>query len=480
MLLSMNDTPPELLSIITRRPPIIKEQRLSFGQSGLSVSDVQAMLGVLNPDMPYDDWLRVGMALHAEGFCVALWDSWSAQGSKYQTGECQDKWRGFDGSGGVSMGTLVHMTQEANCHLPNTPAPFLRRPETSSNASTPIHLIPWSELDKLPPRTYLIKGLLDQGGMSVVFGPSNSGKSFFALDLSCHVALNWPWQEKKVRGGAVAYIAGEGGLGISERLEAFRMHHKLKEYAPFYVIPTSVCLGKEAPLFEQLLTGLKGISDLKLVVIDTLARAMGSGDENSSGDMGAFIQNCDTLRQATGAHVMVIHHSGKDQGRGARGHSSLKAAIDTEIEISQTAGIVQATITKQREGPTDHAIIFELVPYEVGRDEDNEAMWSCALAPSSKSNNKEILTGQAREAFQVLLNLILESGFDHVPKSGMGTQKCVRLQDFKVHFTKAGIAETDNPESVSKAFLRAKNSLKTKGYIAEWDGHVWLLDKPDK
>ena len=55
-----------------------------------------------------------------------------------------------------------------------------------------------------------------------------------------------------------------------------------------------------------------------LIVVDTLARSMGAGDENTAKDIAMFIRNCDLLRQSTGAHVMLIHHTGKDEGRGAR------------------------------------------------------------------------------------------------------------------------------------------------------------------
>ena len=57
-------------------------------------------------------------------------------------------------------------------------------------------------------------------------------------------------------------------------------------------------------------------SDPALVVIDTLARSMGAGDENTAKDAAMFVRNCDLIREATGAHVMVIHHTGKDEEEG--------------------------------------------------------------------------------------------------------------------------------------------------------------------
>ena len=54
--------------------------------------------------------------------------------------------------------------------------------------------------------------------------------------------------------------------------------------------------------------------------------------------MAQYIRNITTLRSGFNCHVLIIHHSGKDKNKGARGHTSLRAAVDTEIEINVTAG----------------------------------------------------------------------------------------------------------------------------------------------
>ena len=229
------------------------------------------------------------------------------------------------------------------------------KPDQSSPAHMPELSFPiyhWSELSKLRRRKYLIKGLLDQGGMSVIYGASNSGKTFIALDIACHIALGWAWQGRKTKRRAVVYIAAEGGLGIVERLNAFRIHKKLEGFADLYIIPSSLTLCGENDDLETLLSCLDAIPNIVLIFVDTVARALGGGNENSSEDMGAFIKNCDLIREHTKAHVSAVHHCGKDEGRGARGHSSLKAAIDTEIYVTQKEGVISAEVTKQRDGKT--------------------------------------------------------------------------------------------------------------------------------
>jgi hypothetical protein len=196
--------------------------------------------------------------------------------------------------------------------------------------------------------------------------------------------------------------------------------------------------------------------------------------------MGAFISHCDAIREVTGAHVLVVHHTGKDESRGPRGSSALKAATDTEIHVSQSHGIISAEITKQRDGKTGDVLAFTLQPYCVGTDEDGEPVWSCAMIQAEHENTRDVLSGQSQKAFQVLCNLVIEKGVDHVPKKGMRPQKVVRIDDFRTDFFKAGIAATDKTDSLDKAFHRAKEKLKDRGYIGEWDGYIWLTDKKDK
>lgn len=81
-------------------------------------AEAQRLLDRLAPARAddYNDWITVGMALStlgAEG--LSLWESWSSRSAKHHEGECERKWRSFDGSG-VTIGTLVHMAQQDSPH----------------------------------------------------------------------------------------------------------------------------------------------------------------------------------------------------------------------------------------------------------------------------------------------------------------------------------------------------------------------------
>ncbi len=229
----------------------------------------------------------------------------------------------------------------------------------------------------------LIQNLIDHRAMSVVYGDSNTGKTFFALDLGFHISLGRAWHDRKVDPGAVVYVAAEGGGSIRKRVVAFRKHHGLEtQRIPFALVPCSVDLlnprADTVPLIE-LITAVSRQCQRPVIfiVIDTLARAIGGGNENASEDMGAFVRNVDRIRESAKAHCMIVHHSGKDAAKGARGHSSLRAATDTEIEIAD----LTARANKQRDQELGKPIGFSLQPVLVGKDAYGMEVSSCVVLP---------------------------------------------------------------------------------------------------
>ena len=235
-----------------------------------------------------------------------------------------------------------------------------------------------------------IEGVLIEGGMSVVYGESNCGKTFFMTDLGVHVAMGKSWRGKEVELGGVIYCALEGSHGISNRIAAFRLHHGLGALElPFAVIPVGINLLDPDADTDRLIEAIKTAAGemtvkVRLVVIDTLSRALAGGNENAPDDMGALVTNADKIRQATGAHLAFVHHSGKDTAKGARGHSLLRAATDTEIEVARPDKDSPSTarVTKQRELEIDGEFSFKLEVVELGKNRRGKAVTSCAVVPT--------------------------------------------------------------------------------------------------
>jgi len=111
-----------------------------------------------------------------------------------------------------------------------------------------INLVPFDKIMLGSDRTYLVKNLIPRSGLVVIWGPPKSGKSFWTFDLVMHVALGWPYRDRRVQQGSVVYCAFEGQSGIKGRVEAFRQHRLAEEQSdpvPVYVVPAIMDLAKD-------------------------------------------------------------------------------------------------------------------------------------------------------------------------------------------------------------------------------------------
>jgi hypothetical protein len=316
------------------------------------------------------------------------------------------------------------------------------------------------------------------------YGASGCGKTFLALDLAAHVALGRNWRERKLNQGTVIYIAAEGGLGIEERLTAFRLHHEIDVTdVPLHVIAEPMDLCRSAGDVELLTERCQALSPVSLIVVDTLSRVMAGGNENGPDDMGRFVANCDRLRLSTGAHVLVIHHSGKDDTRGARGHSLLKAAADTEIAVEkdEISGMITAKVAKQRDHRVGDAFALRLLPVEIGRDENGEALTSCVVEPGvaglvrTEPKAKRIPKA-AQIALRALTEAVDEQGVippasNHIP----ARVKIVSVSVWRQQAYRRGISTSSEERARQQAFKRASEHLIGVNRVGIWDDQVWLV-----
>jgi hypothetical protein len=343
--------------------------------------------------------------------------------------------------------------------------------------------VAWSDLKQLPRRQYLIKGLLDCAGMSMVYGLSNCGKTFLALDLAAHIALGWAWQGRKTRQGIVVYIACEGGLGVPERLEAFRLRHKIQDDAPLHVIPAGIDLRTDNADTDVLIEEINDLGDVLLVVVDTLSRALAGGNENGPDHMGAFVRNCDRIREKTGAHIMSIHHPGKDATKGARGHNSLHCAIDTEMQVAndKNSGRISIEVKKQRDGRTGDKFYLALEAVEIGVDDDGEKISSCvAISANVPAHEKTKLTGAKNRAVDILNKCLIESGKKRRVGEGSSEVICVTSGEYRQALRQGNISKADKPDDINRTVRRTIDELNKAKITVCYDDYIWLPDKPDE
>jgi len=364
------------------------------------------------------------------------------------------------------------------------PVPFVpkaqeqARNQAQERAQTiAAQMVPLSQITADLSARYLVKGWIDQGALSVIYGESNVGKTFLALDLALHIAAGTAWHGARVSGGHVVYLAGEGGRSFDKRLKAVETANP-----ELFTCAEGRFLKYPAPLdlhgdldAGALITalGLLGITPA-LVIIDTLARAMGEGDENTAKDMGKFVQSVDEIRAATGAHVTVIHHSGKDASKGARGSGALRAAVDTEIELRRNGAAIVATATKQRDMICGAEFAYRLATVELGQDCDCGPVTSAIVEPcDTPPKAAKPVTGQALIALQAFGDALANHGETKHGGDFPSNRQCVSLEKWREACDRHHLTDGQDESAPRKAFARAWKALQTAGIVRVLDGFAW-------
>ena len=372
---------------------------------GLSVSQMEELLSVLDADMQREDWVKVGMALHHEcdgddsGFY--LWNDWSANGEKYPSEEgLRTQWDSFErrkGSGHrqVTMASVMRMAKEAGASP--TPRPTLAatvddlRVAMSAVAATPAlgMFTPEDYTGRFPitslavsimlePGGWLIKNVLPDAGLIVLFGASGSGKTFVAIDMAFAIARGVAWRGNRTKKGRVMIIAAEGGKGMSKRLKATCDYHNIDPNEVdigLLTVPPNFLLSEDV---TELAAAVAASGGADVIIVDTMAQVTPGANENSSEDVGLALANARALETATGATILMVDHSGKDASKGVRGWSGKRAAADAELEVLKYEnGTRELRITKMKDGDDGLKWGFRLEMVVVGTDADGDPITSC-------------------------------------------------------------------------------------------------------
>lgn len=350
---------------------------------GWSEDQMRRLLSAVPADVDYTDWCDAGMALHHEtsGEGFHLWDEWSAGGGdKYPGTEVlQQKWESFGRYKGtpVRLPTLIRLAKR---YEPTVLDGLDRLSTTPANA---MRFQPVGEdefIATFKPLTWIIRRVLPQAGVGVIYGPPGAGKSFMAVDMAQAVAHGVDWAGNRVTGGAVAYVVAEGRQGFPLRLRAYHVHRGTRASGRFHLIPAAPNILDKDDV-RDLTASVATIAGLTLIVIDTLAQTTPGADENSSKDMGRALASCRQIHEATGAMVLLVAHPGKDVSRGLRGWSGIKGALDVELLVDRSGEHRAMTVDKMKDGEGENdEYPFQLTPVHLGANSEGEPESSLVVA----------------------------------------------------------------------------------------------------
>jgi len=363
--------------------------RHSVPETPEEVAKVKSALAYLTPDTGRgsgsfyngsgapiaDHWLAVVWAIASLGWSCGktIAREWS-QGcpDRYTDDGFEAAWSSFDPThpSPIGIGSLYKRVKELGWQEPKS------KVTVQSGKKYTLHTA--KQLELFPPLEWAIKHILPRQGIVAIYGPSQSGKSFLAMDAGIAIAEGQCWFSRKVTRSPVVYVALEGEGGYGNRIKAWQVinHRDVPDTFRFLIKQTFHL--DSADDVEALASVIdKG----SVIFIDTLNRAAPTADENSSEDMGRILEGAKRLQTLTEGLVVIVHHTGKDASRGARGHSSFFAALDAAMEVKRDGQTNQRSwaLAKAKDSEDGKTEYFDLIPVTLGQDSDLELVSSCAI-----------------------------------------------------------------------------------------------------
>jgi hypothetical protein len=354
-------------ALVIHEKPVVHSSSEHSPQKATSFREIADLLSRRDPSCGYDEWIKIGMAVHhgtgGSDDGLAIWDEWSAPSDKYPgLAALRSHWVSFGRSANPVTVDSLRRTDVADVQE------FEAFTESEHNWLTAIEepkadenpFLSLQDLFKRPKPTWLIPGVLPKAQLGAIWGQSQGGKTFLAVDMALSIANGTPWRGLPVVKGEVLYIAAEDDSGVQLRLEAGLAARGVQD-AAIRVMPMSVNL-TDPERMKWLYGWLTRNGNPSVIFFDTLAAVTPGADENTTKDMGKLIDYCKKVSRATGALVILIHHAGKTEGKGMRGSSILTGAMDFSWEVTDEEHNRILHVTKLKNAPTGNKYPFRLLP----------------------------------------------------------------------------------------------------------------------
>lgn len=223
---------------------------------------------------------------------------------------------------------------------------------------------------------YAVKGLLNIGEVSVLYGAPGLGKTAIVAATCAHASLGKDFADSITQRTCVIYFAAEDGPGVHKRAYPYLSAPAFKG-APFYVVPAGFDLTNSKTVddvigFIEKVMAAHNLNQA-LIVFDTLNRMLGVNDENSSTVIGSVLASASRIASTTNAAALMIHHVGKGNSSTPRGSSAIEGNADNLYYLARSKEdkkLVFWKPQKTKSAAESKTLAFRITSHFVGTDND--------------------------------------------------------------------------------------------------------------
>lgn len=339
------------------------------------------------------------------------------------------------------------------------------KPDNRTPSKPLLPILDYQAMANMPEPEWLIEGIVQKNSTALIFGKSNSFKSFLAIDMALCVDTGLPWHGNEVSTGRVLIVATEGGNGVGRlRVPAwYDFHHVTLADRQALLYPQEICLDS-ADDVTNLIATLKQHGQFALVVLDIFGGTM-RGSEIEDKTARQWVHGAQRILRETGASVLVVAHAPYQDDSRIRGHSHFWGSFDSRLRMEGDKDALTATLTVERH-----------------KDADSSGAWGFRLEKAGGSLvpvfDGEIRTGKAKSGLsgkeRVLMNALDEATIEFGQRrtgNDWPPVPVVAKERWRDQFYR--LSAEDGADAKRKAFGRGVNNLQAKGAVAVFDDHVW-------
>ncbi len=370
-------------------------------------------------------------------------------------------------------------------------------PRTVQRPKPPLKFLSYEDMENLSEPDWLIDGLIMEQTSALLFGKSNSFKSFLAIDMACSIAtgdIRDGWHGHDITDGwPVLYVATEGALGVAkQRIPGWYDAHDVSRNRRNDVVlyPQEIALDDENAVNDLVRSCAINCSEreettewedpahsFKLVVIDIFGASM-MGPETSDETARAWVRNINHIMRTMKCAVLTVAHTGWADSTRARMHTHFWGSFDTRLIAEGDKGSLTTVLKVDRHKDADSSGEwgFRLDPITLADGQKTTLV--PRLCEDVETKQKRRVSGKPAIALQALSEALIQDGRT-ISGPNYPNRPIVSLNQWRIMCDRHGLSDSENAEAQRKAFGRAKNTLLDKGLIKQFDDNVWKVSDDD-